>query len=82
MICLNKEFEEESILIGYKKLLAKVLSEDLYKEGTSCGGLSADYIGEMIKHILYIEKCNKVDFSVSVEEDGYHLNVTINKKEK
>tara|TARA_R100000008_G_C3525857_1_gene136532 strand:- start:67 stop:315 length:249 start_codon:yes stop_codon:yes gene_type:complete len=82
MISLNKEFEEENILSGYKKLLEAIFDADPYKVGNSYSGLNAEHITEIIKHILYAEKCNKVDFSVSLDDDGYHLTVTIDKKEK
>ena len=82
MIAFNKGFEEPDIPSGYKKLLKAILTDNPYQEGTSSGGLEVNNIGDIIQYLLYAEKCKSVNFTVSVGDDGYHLNMSINKKEK
>ena len=82
MISLNESLRDGGISGGYKELLDAIFSQDPYQAGTSCGGLHPDHITETIKHILYVEKYKRVDFSVSLEDDGFHLHIAINKKEK
>ena len=73
MIAFKKGFSKHSSEKGYQELI-KTLLEDTFAEGTS--------FGEILKHILYREKFKKVNITVSIEADGYHLKVKINRKGK
>jgi len=81
VIAFKKGFSKHSSKKGYQELI-KTLFEDTFAEGTSFGGLHPEYIGEILKHILYREKFKKVNITVSLEADGYHLNIKINRKGK
>ena len=81
MIAPNKDFREGYPEKGYKELI-KAIFADTFAEGTTFGGLHPDHISEILKHILYREKFKKVNITVSLEADGYHLNIKINRKGK
>ena len=81
MIAFKKGFSKHSAEKGYQELI-KTLLDGTFAEGTSFGGLHPEYIGEILKYILYREKFKKVNITVSIEPDGYHLKVKINKKGK
>ena len=81
MIAFRKNFGKNYPEKGYKELI-KALFDDPFVEGTVLGGLHPDHITELIKHIIYAEQYKKVNITVSMEPDGYHLKLKINRKGK
>ena len=81
MIAFRKNFGENYPEKGYKKLI-KALFDDPFVEGTVLKGLHPDHITELIKHIIYNENHKKVNFTVALDSDGYHLKLKINRKGK
>jgi hypothetical protein len=80
VIAFNKEFSlNKDIKTGIKELVDALLDDPL-PAGTVLRDLHSNHISEIIKHIIYHEKYDKVNFTVSLEADGYHLKVKINKK--
>ena len=66
----------------YMELLKAVLKQDPFYAGSYHQGLSPQQLGEMLGHIMYVQKYKTVHFILDKEDNGYHLGLTIDKKEK
>ena len=78
MICFKKGHAPEDKLelsVKHLEALVKAIAgTDSYYPGSYHGGLHPDAITEIIKHLMFVDKIDK-------EADGYHLALTIDKKE-
>lgn len=84
MIAFNKGYELSSFTSGdLKEILAKILAnKGKFNKGTTFGGLHPDQIQDIIAFLMFQESNRSVQFTVSLEDDGYHLTLTIDKKQK
>ena len=85
MICFNKGHSpDEKFHLSAKKIeaLVKALSgADPYYPGSYHEGLHPDGITEVIKRLMFVEDNESVQIIIDKEVDGYHLALTIDKKE-
>lgn len=85
MIFLNKgrcPDRKTDLNVKHFKALVKALSgADPYYSGSYHGGLHADGITEIIKHLMFVEDNESVQIIIDKEVDGYHLALTVDKKE-
>lgn len=85
MISLNKgRWPDRKTDLNAKhfKALVKALSgADPYYSGSYHGGLHPDAITEIIKHLMFKDGNESVQIIIDKEVDGYHLGLTIDKKE-
>ena len=65
-----------------KKLVDAVMKGDPFAEGSRHGGLHPDYIKEIVNHLMFVEENHSIYIIVDKEADGFHLSVTIDRKEK
>jgi hypothetical protein len=75
---------EEGVSISPKQLEALVKAiagSDPYYAGSYHAGLPPDAITEIIKHLMFVDKNESVQIIIDKEVDGYHLALTIDKKE-
>jgi hypothetical protein len=85
MIAFNKGWSPSSFTSeDLKEILTDILSNKhkLHGSGVKCGGLSPAQIQDIIAYLIYQEENSSIQFTVSVEEDNYHLSLSIDKKEK
>ena len=82
MININEDYLFGS---GGKSELQQIIDEFIknpYEEGVTYENLSPREIEQIIVLLLYQEENRSVSFTVGVEEDGYHLYLRVDKKEK
>ena len=65
-----------------KKLVDAVMETNPFGEGSRHGGLHPDHIKEIVNHIMFVENNSSVYIIVDKESDGFHLSLTIDRKEK
>ena len=65
-----------------KKLVSEVMENNPFAEGTLHGGLHADHIKEIVNHLMFVEGNSSIQIIIDKEVDGYHLSLTVDKKEK
>jgi len=75
---------KSSIKEDLKQMIADILinKDKLYKVGSSHGGLHPTQVQDIIAYLMFQEENSSVQFTVSNEVDGYHLTLTIDKKQK
>lgn len=85
MICFKKGYAPEDKLelsVKHLEALVKAIAgTDSYYPGSYHGGLHPDAITEIIKHLMFVDKNESVQIIIDKEADGYHLALTIDKKE-
>ena len=86
MIAFNEGHEPDSnlrITKGELESLVKALiGEDPYAIGSCHGGLSPTSLVEIIKYLMFTEENDSIQIIIDKEVDGYHLALTIDKKDK
>ena len=85
MICFKRgHTPEDDFELSDKHLeaLVKAISgADPYYSGSHHGGLHPDAITEIIKHLMFVDKNESIQIIIDKEVDGYHLALTVDKKE-
>ena len=66
----------------YIELLTTILGEDPFPIGSYHGALSADFISEIISYIMFAQGNNSLNLIIEKEADGYHIGITIDRKNK
>tara|TARA_Y100000590_G_scaffold143436_2_gene164788 strand:+ start:52941 stop:53225 length:285 start_codon:yes stop_codon:yes gene_type:complete len=84
VIAFNKGYELSSFTSDdLKEILSKILAnKGKFNKGTTFGGLHPDQIQDVIAFLMFQEGNHSVQFTVSLEDDDYHLMLTIDKKQK
>ena len=86
MISFNKDYEPEKgqyfSTDKIKELMDAVLGTDPFYGGSYHDSLQPAFIAEIISFIMYQQNHKSLHLIVNKETDGYHLSVTIDKKEK
>jgi|TARA_B110000495_G_C22559169_1_gene337549 hypothetical protein len=65
-----------------KKIIQKILEEDPYPESSSHGGLNPEHIRDIVDYLMYVDNYESIQISIDKELDGYHLALTIDRKNK
>lgn len=66
----------------YLELLKAILQTDSFYTGSYHGGLSPQQLGEILANIMYAQNYKSLRVTIEKEADGYHLGLTIDKKDK
>ena len=66
---------------GLEKLVKAILEDDPYAEASRHDGLSLSHLSEIITFLMYVENNKCLQVIIEKESDGYHLSLTIDKKE-
>ena len=85
MICFKKGHSpDKKFYVSAEKmesLVKAIIGSDPYYAGSYHGGLHPDAITEIIKHLMFVDKNESVQIIIDKEVDGYHLALTVDKKE-
>jgi hypothetical protein len=85
MICFKKGHSpDKNLHLSAEKmesLVKAIIGADPYYAGSYHGGLHPDAITEIIKHLMFVDKNESVQIIIDKEVDGYHLALTVDKKE-
>lgn len=65
-----------------KKIIEKILEEDPYPESSSHAGLHPEHIKEIVNYLMFVDDNESIQISIDKELDGYHLALTIDRKNK
>ena len=65
-----------------KKLIQAILSNDPFAIGSYHGELNNQNIAEIISYLMYTQNHSSIQIIIDKEANGYHLGLTIDKKEK
>jgi len=86
MISFRKGYQPEEYFkltkADIKKLADAIVGKDPLYEGSYHSGLNPIHITEIIKHLMYVEKNKSIQIIIDKELDGFHLAITIDKKDK
>lgn len=66
----------------YLELIKAIFQTDPFYTGSYHGSLSPQQVGEILANIMYAQNYQSLDLTLEKEADGYHLGLTINKKDK
>ena len=85
MICFKKGHAPEDKLelsVKHLEALVKAIAgTDSYYPGSYHGALHPEPITEISKQLMFVDKNESVQIIIDKEADGYHLALTIEKKE-
>tara|TARA_R100000008_G_C3570001_1_gene161487 strand:+ start:1146 stop:1406 length:261 start_codon:yes stop_codon:yes gene_type:complete len=86
MIAFNEDYAPEAShkfsKEKYLELLKAVFNTDPFVIGSYHGGLSPQYLGEILASLIYKDNYKEVTVTIEKEADGYHLGLTIDQKSK
>lgn len=86
MIAFNDSLEPENhhkfSKEKYMELLKTLFNTDPFAIGSYHGGLSPQYLGEILASLIYKDNYKEVTVTIEKEADGYHLGLTIDQKSK
>tara|TARA_R110000824_G_scaffold265390_1_gene454251 strand:- start:3424 stop:3687 length:264 start_codon:yes stop_codon:yes gene_type:complete len=85
MIAFNDGYEPQSSSKMSKSelesLVKALMGADPYYNGSYHGGLSPASLIEIIKYLMFTEDNDSIQVIIDKELDGYHLALTVDKKE-
>lgn len=85
MISFNEGYEPENYSKMPKSelesLIKALMGADPYYNGSYHGGLSPASLIEIIKYLMFTEDNDSIQVIIDKELDGYHLALTVDKKE-
>lgn len=65
-----------------KDLIKDLMKDNPYSISSAHGGLGLRQVKEIISYLMYVEDNNSIQVTIDKSFDGYHLSLTVNKKEK
>jgi hypothetical protein len=57
------------------------MTKNPYSVGSAHRALSLSNVKEIINYLMYTENNDSIQITIDKELDGYHLSLTVNKKE-
>ena len=85
MISFNDGYEPQGSSKMSKRelesLIKALMGADPYYNGSYHGGLSPTSLIEIIKYLMFTEDNDSIQVIIDKELDGYHLALTVDKKE-
>ena len=65
-----------------KDLIKDLMKDNPYSISSVHDGLGLRQVKEIISYLMYVEDNNSIQVTINKSFDGYHLSLTVNKKDK